>query len=72
MDNKKIYKLELKGCFWCPNFEKIYKGTDNISGYCNALTTNETKFIKKNEMRDDEHPQNPYYKFPKWCPLESK
>ena len=54
------------------NFEKIYKGTDNISGYCNALTTNETKIIKKNEMRDDKHPQNPYYKFPKWCPLESK
>lgn len=71
----KLYIEEIHGCFWYPHhIFKGYPSDKDTQGRCKAVFTRKDnyKLIWEDDMYIKNHPQNPYYTFPKWCPLKDK
>ena len=71
----KLYIKEVDGCIWCPHhMRRGYSNDKATEGRCKAMFSrkNNYKLIREHEMCNREHPQNPYYAFPEWCPLKDK
>lgn len=70
----KLYIKEVEGCLWCPNHKERYETDKKNQGRCGVIIVRKgnSKLIREEEMYNKEHPQNPYYTFPEWCPLKNK